>query len=145
MPMKKRAISLLLVMVTLLGATGVAAAVEARSSYNLSSYRVTLTAKGNGKMEISVSIRGVEEQDKIGVQEIEIEHKTSANGSWTHYDTLYGASHPEFYAYNALRYSKEITFDGEPGEIYQVTITAYAKKGSNSDTGEATSSAVTCR
>lgn len=145
MSMKKRAVSLFLVIVTLMGISGAASAVEARSSNNLSSYRVTLTAKGNGQMGISVTIRGVEEQDKIGVQEIEIEHKTSANGSWTHYDTLYGASHPEFYAYNTRLYSKEITFDGEPGEIYQVTITAYAKKGSSSDTGEATSGAVTCR
>lgn len=145
MSMKKRAVSLFLVMVTLLGSFGAAFAVEARSSNNLSSYRVTLTAKGNGQMEITATVVGVGVQDKIGVQGIKIEHKTSASGSWTHYDTLYGASHPEFYANNKRSYDVKTTFDGEPGEIYQVTITAYAKKGSTSDTGEATSSAVTCR
>lgn len=142
--MKKRVISLLLAVATVLGVSGVAYAVEARSSYTLDDYYVALIAKGNGKMAVDVSVDGVGVQDKIGVQEISIDHKTSSSASWTYYDSLYGAAHPEFYVYGERSYEGEIYFDGVPGEIYRVTVTVYAKKGSKSDTGDVTSPSVTC-
>lgn len=135
MLMKKRAISFLLVVASLFGVSGAAYAVEPRASYTLDSYYLALIAKDNGRMGVVVSINGVGVQDKIGVREISIDHKTRASADWTYYDSLYGADHPDFYAYDARSYDEEIYFNGVPGEIYRVTITAYAKKGDKSDTG----------
>lgn len=143
--MKKRVVSLLLTAATLLGVSGAAYAVEARASYTLDSYYVALVAKGNGKMAVDVSIDGVGVQDKIGVQEISIDYKASASDDWSYYDSLYGAAHPEFYVYGERSYEGEIFFDGVPGEIYRVTITAYAKSGSKWDTGYVTSGSATCK
>lgn len=145
--MKKRVISLLLVVITLLinsGATYATDVAGIHASHNLDDYYVALIAKGNGKMAVAVSINGVGTQDKIGVQEISIDHKTSANSNWTYYDSLYGAANPDFYVYGERSYDNEIYFDGVPGEIYRVTITAYAKAGSNWDTGYVTSLSAIC-
>ena len=143
--MKKKVISLFLMLAMLLGVSGAASAVEMRASRYLDDYYVSLIAKGNGQMAVVVSINGVGKQDKIGVREISIDHKTSANANWTYYDSLYGSDHPEFYLYDSRSYDEEIYFDGVPGEIYRVTITAYAKTGSGSDTGHVTSTSVTCK
>lgn len=87
--MKRKIIPVLLVMVMLLGLVSTAYAAENEptpyaSSY-LDNYYVTLSAKGNGKMLISMAIDGVGIQDKIGVLYIDIEEKE--NGKWSYYDT----------------------------------------------------------
>ena len=143
--MRKRALTFFLAVVMLLGTTGVASAVEVRASHNLDDYSVALTAEGNGVMMISVVVNGVSKQDKIGVQQIDIEYKTSANGTWDYYDSLYAAEYPEFYTYEDWSYLNEICFNGEVGHYYRVTITAYAKKGTLYDTGYVTSTGVRCK
>lgn len=143
--MRKRAFAFCLAVVMLLGATGMASAVEVRASHNLDDYSVALSAEGDGVMMVSVVVNGVGEQDKIGIRQIDIEYKTSASGTWEYYDSLYGAEYPEFYAYNERSYLNEICFDGEVGHYYRVTITAYAKKGTLSDTGYVTSTGVRCK
>lgn len=142
--MRKKAISFFLAAIMLLGITGTVSAIELRASQNLRSYHVGLSAKGNGQMLITYDVSGVREQDKIGVESIEIEHKTSPNSAWTYYDTLYGSTHPDFYAYKTDTHEGEIYFSGVPGESYRITITFYAEKGATSDTGEKTSLGVTC-
>lgn len=142
--MKKRMISLVLTVATLLGISGVACAVEPRASYTLDDYYVTLNAKGDGRMNAAVIVNGVGVADKIGVQILYIEYKANPNDSWHYYDSLYGAENPDFYVYNERSYVDDISFDGIPGEIYRVTVTAYAKKGSLSDTGYVTSGSATC-
>lgn len=143
--MRKRALSFCLAAMMLLGTAGTAFAVEPRASYTLDDYYVGLTAEGEGVMTISVVVNGVGQQDKIGVRQIDIEYKTSANGTWEYYDSLYGAEYPEFYTYNERSYLNDIPFDGVPGHYYRVTITAYAKKGTLSDTGYVTSPGVRCK
>lgn len=143
--MKRKTIVLFLVIATLLGVSGAAYAVEPRASHTLDSYYVTLSAKGDSKMRVGAIINGVGEQSKIGVQEVYIEYKTSPDDDWHYYDSLYGALNPDFYVYNERSYVGNIDFDGEVGNIYRVTITAYAKKGTQSDTGYVTSGSATCR
>lgn len=143
--MRKRALSFCLAVMMLLGTVGTAFAVEPRASYNLDDYSVSLSAKGNGVMLVKAVVNGVGEQDKLGVQQIDIEYKTSLDGEWKYYDSLYAAEHPELYAYNERTFMGGIEFDGEVGHYYRVTITAYAKKGTQSDTGYVTSSGVRCK
>lgn len=143
--MKKRVLSFCLVVMMLLGTVGTALAVEARASYTLDSYSVSLSAAGGGVMSVTAVVNGVGEQDKIGVRQIDIEYKTSLDGEWEYYDTLYAAAHPELYAYGERTFMGGVDFDGEVGHYYRVTITAYAKKGSLSDTGYVTSTGVRCK
>lgn len=143
--MKKRVLSFGLAVMLLLGAVQTAAAVEPRASYTLDSYSVSLSAAGGGVMSVTAVVNGVGEQDKIGVQQINIEYKTSIDDEWEYYDTLYAAAHPELYAYGERTFLGGIDFDGKVGHYYRVTITAYAKKGSLSDTGYVTSSGVRCK
>lgn len=143
--MRKRALSFCLAAMMLLGTVGTAFAVEPRASYTLDSYYVGLSAEGEGKMLISPVVNGVGQQDKIGVQQVDIEYKTSANGTWEYYDSMYAAEYPEFYTYKDWSYLGDIYFDGVPGHYYRVTITAYAKKGTLSDTGYVTSPGVRCK
>lgn len=142
--MKKKVISLVLTAAFLLGASGAACAVEPRASYTLDSYYVALTAEGNSEMNIGVIVNGVGVADKIGVQMVYIEYKTDPNDSWNYYDSLYAAENPDFYVYGERSYVDDISFTGVPGDIYRVTVTAYAKKGSLSDTGNVTSGSATC-
>lgn len=143
--MGKRILSFYLAVMMLLGTTAAAYAIEPRASYTLDDYSVALSAEGGGKMLISAVVNGVGEQDKIGVQQIDIEYKTSANGTWEYYDSLYAAEHPEFYTYKDWSYLGDIYFDGVVGHYYRVTITAYAKKGTLSDTGFVTSFSTRCK
>lgn len=142
--MKKRVLLFFLASILLVGGTGIASAVEMRASHNLDSYRVLLAENGGGSMKIVVSVDGVGEQEKIGVQQVDIEHKTSSDADWSPYDTLYAASHPDFYAYKSWSYEGSIYFDGIPGETYRVTVAVYAKDKNGSDTGYVSSYAVTC-
>lgn len=143
--MKKRAILFFLSVILLLGTIGNASAAEMRASHNLDGYHVTLVANGGGSMKIIVSIDGAGEQEKIGVQQVDIDHKTSPDADWSFYDTLYGSTHPEFYAYKSWSYEGGIFFDGIPGETYRVTVTVYAKDKNGSDTGYVSSFAVECK
>jgi len=134
----------------LLSVSGTAFAVENGAieitpfaSKYLNSYTVVLAAKGSGKMVVSMSVDGTGIMDKIGVMEVEIDYLK--NGTWYYWDSLDSVEHPEFYAYNSRDYVGDAYFTGTPGVTYYVTLTVYAKKGSGSDTGYVTSSAVVCK
>ena len=143
--MRKRMLPIFLAVIFLLGTAGTVYAVEQRASHNLSSYYVVLSAAGDGKMLVSMDVTGVGVQDKIGVQQIEIEYKTSLDGDWEYYDTMYASTHPEFYAHESRFYTKDIPFAGKAGYIYKVTVTVYAQKGETSDSKSIPSTAVTCK
>lgn len=143
--MRKRALSFCLAVMVLLGTASAAYAVEARASHNLDDYSVSLSAKGNGVMSVTAVVNGVGEQDKIGVRQIDIEYKTSLDEEWKYYDSLYAAEYPELYTYGERTFMGGVDFDGEVGHYYRVTIAAYAKKGTLSDTGYVTSTGVRCK
>lgn len=145
--MKKKFVPVLLVLAMLLGLANTAYAADDQpapyaSSY-LEDYYVALSAKGNGKMQISMAVDGVGTQDKIGVSYIDIEEKE--NGKWSYYDTLYSVDHSDFFAYNTWEYTGAVAFYGTPGLSYRVTVYVYAQKGSGFDTGYVVSPTVVCR
>ena len=88
------------------------------------SYTVVLSAKGDGRMLVTMVVDGVGVQDKIGVSKIDIDEKV--NGKWQYYDTLYAVDHPEFYDYNTRDYLGDVSFYGTPGNSYRVTLLVYA-------------------
>lgn len=114
-----------------------------RASRYLDGYSVGLGAKGNSLMAVAITVDGVGVMDKIGAREIYIEQKI--DGVWKFYDSLDGAEHPEFYDYDSRDYIATTYFTGTPGVSYRVTLTAYAKNSSGSDTGYVTSPVVVCK
>ena len=103
------------------------------ASKYLNDYYVVLSAKGNGRMLITMGVDGVGVQDIIGVMYIDIEEKE--NGVWSYYDTLDCVEHDDFFAYNSRDYMGTAEFWGTPGLTYRVRVHVYAATGSGSDTG----------
>lgn len=144
--MLKRLSALLLVVFFIFSATMISAAdniAPLRASYYLDGYTVVLSAKGNGRMLVSMIVDGVGIQDKIGVSKIDIDEKV--DGKWHYYDTLYAVDHPEFYDYNTRDYLGDVSFYGTPGNSYRVTLLVYAEKDGGWDTGDITSYTVECK
>ena len=143
--MKKRVFALMcaiIIAITAVGAVGIEEIIPYASAY-LDSYSVSLGAKGNGRMNVSMTVDGVGVQDRIGVLAINIDEKV--NGTWYAYEDAYSTENPDFIETNSRDYVGSYSFYGTPGRQYRVTITAYARKGSGSDTGTVTSPVVTCR
>lgn len=145
--MKKRFVSFLMAVLMIISVSGTTSAggieITPFASRYLDSYIVALAAKGNGQMSVSMSVDGTGVMDKIGVMEVEIDYLK--NGSLQYYDSLYASEYPEFYDYNSRDFVGTAYFTGTPGVTYYVTLTVYAKKGTGSDTGYITSSAVVCK
>lgn len=146
--MKKRLISIALVILTLsLCASSAFAKTDSvtpmRFSWYLDQYSVGLGARANHQMSITMSVDGTGMMTKIGVSTVYIEHKI--NGTWCEFDTLFASDHPAFYQYNTDNYLDTVYFTGTQGVQYRVTITAYARNSSGSDTGKVTSYIVTCK
>ena len=144
--MLKRFSVLLMALIFTFGATMVSAAGEItpfRASYYLDGYSVVLSAKGDGRMLVTMIVDGVGVQDKIGVAKIDIDEKV--NGKWDYYDTLFAVDHPEFYEYDTRDYLGEVSFYGTPGNSYRVTLLVYAEKDGGWDTGDITSYTVECK
>ena len=144
--MLKRFSTLLLALFFVFSATMISAASEAtpfRASHYLERYTVVLSAKGNGRMLVSMIVDGVGIQDKIGVSKIDIDEKV--DGKWHYYDTLYAVDHPEFYDYDTRDYLGDVSFYGTPGNSYRVTLLVYAGKDGGWDTGDITSYTVECK
>lgn len=144
--MKKRTISLLLVICILASSLITAGAVEPRASVYFSSHSATLFADGSGRMSVDVLIQGLKVMNKIGVKSLKIEEKYTENGTWHPYDTLYGTSDPDtLYSYGVRTCLKTFHFDGTPGYYYRVTATVYADDSEGSDTKTTPSTAVRCK
>lgn len=150
--MKKQFLAFALSMAILLGGAIPAYALDnnmvgtytiTRASQYLDGYSVGIEARGNGKIAVAMTVDGTGIMEKIGVAEVEIEHKT--NGGWRYYDSLFAAEHPEFYEYNSRDFVGTTYFQGTPGVSYRVTLTVYARNSKGSDTGYITSYTVVCK
>lgn len=144
--MKKHpAIRVITLVLMLAIATTVTAAAIVRASEYLESYQVTVEAKGNGKMVVGYGVYGTRTMDQLGAQKIVIEAETTP-GRWIPFITIDGDSNTDkYYAYNSLYCEGTYTFYGNPGDVYRATLTAYAAKGSGSDTGDVESSETMCK
>lgn len=113
------------------------------ASAYLSDYSIAFGARDNCRMVITMDVNAVHTMDRIGCSILIIEKKV--NGTWYEADTLISADYPEFIATNTASYFHSINYYGEPGVQYRVTMVAYARDNTGSDTGEVTSYVVTCR
>ncbi|MCM1566260.1 MAG: hypothetical protein NC238_09990 [Dehalobacter sp.] len=142
--MKKRLLSILLIMVMSLsiGGGSLQAWIGVQASPQLKSYRISLNADGNNKMTVSFSISGTGLMTKIGAQKILIEKQSGS--SWVAVTTYHGSTNPAFYRSNAYSHAYEFSFTGSPGTTYRATLTAYAENSSGSDTQTGVSNTSQC-
>lgn len=142
--MKKRLLSILLIMVMSLsiGGGSLLAWIGVQSSTHLNTYSIYLGATGNNKMTVSFSVLGTGQMTKIGAQKILIEKQTGS--SWVTVATYHGSTNPAFYRSNAYSHAYEFSFTGSPGVTYRATLTAYAENSSGSDTQTGVSNTVQC-
>lgn len=113
------------------------------ASAYLSDYSIAFGARDNCRMVITMDVNAPRVMNRIGCMMLIIENKI--DGTWYECDTLVSADYPEFYMYNTASYFHSIDYYGEPGVQYRVTMVAYARDNTGSDTGEVTSYVVTCR
>lgn len=145
--MKKRITSIILAVITIFSLNSTVWAADngivPYASDYLDGCSVGLNSPSIGRMAVNVTVDAVGIADKIGIIEIYVERKI--NDGWWFYKSLDSVDHPEFYDYNSRDYINTIFFDAESGYTYRVTITAYARKGSGSDTLDLTSYSCLCR
>ena len=141
--MKKRLISLIMVLVLIISSAGAVSTAEERASEYLSSYSIALGALGDGVMEVFYSVDGTGRMEKVGARALYI---YDYNGEdWIPYETQLAIDHSDFYSYNAFGHIGYAYFEGVPGIDYRVTLQAYARgTDGGSDTGSVTSNSVTC-
>ena len=142
--MKKRIISLIMVLVLIISSAGAASTAEERASEYLASYAISMGALGDGVMEVFYSVDGTGRMARVGAHALYIYYYNG--GDWIPYETQLAVEHPDFYSYNAFGHIGYAYFEGEPGVDYCVTLQAYASgTDGGSDTGSITSRSVTCR
>ena len=145
--MKTRVTSICLVIITMISLSSTVWAAKNEAVPYASDYldgcSVALASTGVGQMVVDVTVDAVGIADKVGIFEIYVERKEA--GKWEFYKSLDSVDHPEFYVYNSRDYLNSIYFSAESGYTYRVTITAYAKKGSGSDTSDLMSYSCVCK
>ena len=140
--MKKRVLSLLIIVCMLFALT---TAASARASAYLDGYRLSPTALGNGEIELYVRIEAVYAVDRVGIMALQIEERYSPTSSWHLYDTILGSEDPDtYYFYDFPIYTGTFTFDLTPGYDYRFIVTAYAGDSTGFDTGVVSTIPITC-
>ena len=141
--MKRKLLAIPVVIALLLTFTCTAFASETKASDYIATYHASLSAGGNGRIDITYKVTATHSMLQVGVQSFFIEKYV--NGSWLPCTTLLGSENPDFYSYNTREHFNVTSFAGIPGVKYRVTMTAYAQDNQGSDTSSATSNEVTCR
>ena len=114
------------------------------ASAYLDDYSISIGARDNCRIVITMDVNAVRTVDKLGCLMLVIDQKI--DGVWSTYDILYGIENPNFYMYDTHSYLGSYSFYGDEGVQYRATMTAYAQDSSGHDTGEEiTSHVITCR
>lgn len=123
--------SMLLVIVLMLPATVMAA--EPRSSLYLHSYSAYVYPAGWGKVQVWVSVDGVNDMDEIGALEIQL-YESKDNETWTWVKTFDYTDYPDMLGYNNYYHDGHVEYNGVIGRYYQAYVCVWAGKNGDGDT-----------
>ena len=126
-----RIASLLLVMVLMLPVGAMAA--ESRSSLYLHSYSAYVYPAGWGKVQVWVSVNGVNDMDEIGALEIQL-YESKDNANWYWVDTFMHTDYPDMLGYNNYYHDGHIDYNGTIGRYYKAYVCVWAGKNGDGDT-----------
>lgn len=122
-----RTVSVMIIVATLL-TTGVFAA-ESRASSYIETDSATISAFGNGILEIKFYIKGTGTMTKIGCKSIVV-YESTDNSNWTHVASYYDSNYSGLMAQNKIKHSGSFYHQGVAGRYYKATVTVYAGNSS---------------
>ena len=114
---------------------------SARASNYFNSTGVSVTAVGNGKIQIITTVRATDIMTELGATSLVVKEK-QPNGTFKTVHTYTKENLPSLVQRRQASARTELFYQGTPGKTYQVTAFFFAKNNSGSDTRVRTSSSV---
>lgn len=110
-----------------------ATTVEPRASYYLDSYSAYIYPAGWGKVQVWVTVHGVEPMDEVGALYVQIYESTDQE-NWTWVQTFRYTDYPDLLGYNSHYNTGHIEYAGTIGRYYKAYICVWAGKDGDGDT-----------
>ena len=110
-----------------------AMAVEPRASDYLLSYSAYIYPAGWGKVQVWVSVDGIDDMDEIGALEIQL-FESKDNETWTWVDTFMYTDYPDMLGYDDFSHTGHIQYNGTIGRYYKAYVCVWAGKNGAGDT-----------
>ena len=132
---KRSFISCLIVLLLVISMICPASATEAesRASYYLSSYSAYVYPAGWGKVQVWVSVDGVDYMDEIGSLTIQL-YESKDQETWTWVDTFHFTDYPDMLGYNTFHHTGHVEYSGTIGRYYKAYVSVWAGKDGEGDT-----------
>ena len=132
---KKSLLSILLALILVLSMVSPVSATEVspRASDYLMSYSAYVYPAGWYKVQVWVSVSGVDYMDEIGSLMIQI-YESKDQETWTWVDTFNFEDHPGMLEYNDYYYSGHVEYSGTIGRYYKAYVCVWAGKNGDGDT-----------
>ncbi len=124
-------ITILLIVVVLVCPIS-AKAVETRASDYLAMYSAYIYPAGWGKVQVWVSVNGVNDMDEIGALEIQL-YESKDNETWTWVKTFGFTDYPDMLGYNDYHHTGHVEYGGMIGRYYQAYVCVWAGKNGAGD------------
>jgi len=129
----KRFLCTALAVCMLTGILTTMASASERSSAYLDSYRAFLTAKGSGRVSVTVDVRGTNYMTDIGAETIYIFESTD-NVDFTMVATYEVEDYPDMMGSGSFYYETPIIHEGTAGRYYFAVVDVYAGNSSGGHT-----------
>ncbi len=110
-----------------------AKAVEPRASDYLAMYSAYVYPAGWGKVQVWVSVDGVDDMDEIGALEIQL-YESKDNETWTWVKTFDYTDYPDMLGYNDYHHTGHVEYNGTIGRYYKAYVCVWAGKNGDGDT-----------
>ena len=121
----KRILCTVLAVCMLTGLLTTMASATERSSAYLDGYRAFLTAKGNGRVSVTVDVRGTNYMTDIGAETIYI-YESTDNAYFTLVATYEAEDYPDMMGSGSFYYETPIIHRGTAGRYYFAVVDVYA-------------------
>lgn len=136
---RQRLISLSLCVVILIFSMTIPASARASAYFDFTNAYVS--DAGNGAVRIKVHVLATGTMQEVGATQVVVYEKQS-NGSYTSVFTFTREKYPSLITKNRLSYITYVTYPGDTGKSYYVSVAFYAKNLSGSQTKWGTSNIV---
>lgn len=110
-----------------------AGAVEPRASYYLDSYSAYAYNAGWYKVQVWISVTGVDYMDEIGALNIWL-YESSDNETWSLVKTFQYVDYPDMLGYNDFSHGGHVEYQGAIGHYYKAYVCVWAGKDGDGDT-----------
>ena len=129
----KRLLCAVLAVCMLTGLLTTMASATERSSAYLDGYRAFLTAKGSGKVSVTVDVSGTNYMTDIGAETIYI-YESTDNAYFTLVATYEAEDYPDMMGSGSFYYETPIIHEGTSGRYYFAVVDVYAGNSSGGHT-----------